>query len=112
MLESVCCRDFKANAFVYTFASNCNRNPKSVSNDYMYSSWWSTFGRKSQVLYFAEQLGCKDFKASVGFLDCFKERQGLMGQNLCGEEKSVDASILSTWEERLPDICCRYKPKD
>ena len=61
--------------------------------------------------YFDEQLGYKDFKASIGFLDRFKERQGIMGQNICGEEKSVDADIVSMWEERLPDIAVDTNPK-
>ncbi|XP_020617382.1 tigger transposable element-derived protein 4-like [Orbicella faveolata] len=42
-----------------------------------------------KALYFAKQLGYKDFKASAGFLDRFKERQGITGQHICGEEKSV-----------------------
>lgn len=62
--------------------------------------------------YFAEQFGYANFKASNGFLDRFKERQGITGQNVCGEEKSVDSSVVDTWAERLPDICHSYEPRD
>jgi len=65
-----------------------------------------------KALYFAKQLGYKDFKASAGFLDRFKERQGITGQHICGEEKSVGADIVSTWAERLPDVCRSYEPRD
>ena len=37
--------------------------------------------------YFAEQLGYKDFKARVGFLDRFKERQGITGHILVVKRK-------------------------
>lgn len=62
--------------------------------------------------YFAEQFGYENFKASNGFLDRFKERQGITGQNVCGEEKSVDSSVVDTWAECLPDICRSYEPRD
>jgi len=62
--------------------------------------------------YFANQLGYENFKASSGYLERFKARQSISGQNVCGEEKSVDPDIVETWSERLPDICRKYSPRD
>ncbi|KAK3753066.1 hypothetical protein QZH41_005505 [Actinostola sp. cb2023] len=62
--------------------------------------------------YFANQLGYENFKASSGYLERFKARQSISGQNVCGEEKSVDPDIVEMWTERLPDICCKYSPRD
>lgn len=62
--------------------------------------------------HFAEQLSYENFKASNGFLNRFKERQGITGQNVCGQEKSVGSSVVDIWAERLPDICRSYRPGD
>ncbi|KAK2550109.1 Tigger transposable element-derived protein 6 [Acropora cervicornis] len=51
-------------------------------------------------------------KARNGFLNRFKEREGITGQSVCGEEKSVDQDIVHAWCERLPDICLNYSPRD
>ena len=64
------------------------------------------------ALYFAQQLGYEKFKASNGFLEKFKERQGITGQAVGGEDKSVDPDIVENWSERLPDICRSYSMKD
>ena len=67
---------------------------------------------QEKAQYFAQQLGHENFKASNGFLDKLKERHGITGQAVCGEEKSVDPGIVETWSERLPDFCRSYSMKD
>lgn len=44
--------------------------------------------------------------------DKFKERQGITGQNVCGEEKSINSSVVDTCAECLPNIWCSYRPRD
>ena len=63
---------------------------------------------------FAEHLDHESFKASNGFLDRFKVRQGITGQTVCDDEKSVDpdTAAVEAWSERLPDICRNYSPRD
>lgn len=39
---------------------------------------------------FAEKLDITNFKASVGWLENFKSRQGISFKRVRGEEKSVD----------------------
>ena len=59
--------------------------------------------------YFAEKLGYENFKASNRVLDRFKERQGITGQNVCGEEKM--RRLQCEWT-RLPDIRRSYELRD
>lgn len=44
---------------------------------------------QEKAQHFAEHLGHENFKTSNGSLDKFKERHGITGQPVCGEEKSV-----------------------
>lgn len=67
---------------------------------------------QENALYFAQQLGYENFKASNGFLEKFRERHGIVGQVISGEEKGVDPDIVETWSNRLPDICRKYSMKD
>lgn len=51
---------------------------------------------QERALHFSQKLGYENFKASNGFLEKFKERQGITGQAECNEEKSVDPDIFGT----------------
>ncbi|XP_052699761.1 tigger transposable element-derived protein 4-like [Crassostrea angulata] len=61
---------------------------------------------------FAEKLDITNFKASVGWLENFKSRQGISFKRVCGEEKSVDTQSTDTvlWNEKLPNILQAYTP--
>ena len=61
----------------------------------------------------AEKLDVEDFKCSVGWLNRFKARHGILFRKISGEEKVVNAVALSTWKETvLRDILQRFNPID
>lgn len=60
---------------------------------------------KVQAEKFAEQLGYSSFVCSNGFLDRFKNRNGITFGKICGEAKSANTTDIETWlNEKWPVI--------
>lgn len=63
---------------------------------------------------FAKKFDIANFKASSGWLEKFKVRQGISFKRVCGEEKSVDtqSSDMLQWNEKLALLLQSYSPDD
>ena len=63
---------------------------------------------------FARKLNIENFKASSGWLERFKERNGITFKKVCGEAKSVDTTSadMTEWEHRLGRILDQYSADD
>ncbi|XP_037290737.2 tigger transposable element-derived protein 4 [Rhipicephalus microplus] len=60
----------------------------------------------------ALRCGIDDFKASNGWLDRFKKRNGVVYSRCCGESSSVSSSTVEQWTALLPELIRQYKPCD
>ncbi|KFM72755.1 Tigger transposable element-derived protein 6, partial [Stegodyphus mimosarum] len=68
---------------------------------------------KEQAHFFASKLNIKDFKASDGWLQKFKFRNGLSFRKVCGESAAVDTSSANEWkEEKLKLLLSEYAADD
>lgn len=60
---------------------------------------------------FAVALGTSGFDASAGWLYRFRQRNGIMWQVACGEEKAADAESAIAWRnERFQEIVESFSP--
>ena len=67
----------------------------------------------SKAIEFAGRLGLTEFKASNGFLEKFKNRNGLVFKMVSGEACSADKVAASKWlAEILPKYMERFTSKD
>ena len=63
---------------------------------------------------FSQKLEIENFKASTGWLERFKERNGITFKKVCGEAKSVDmtSTDMTEWGQRLSRLLEQYSPDD
>lgn len=52
---------------------------------------------QEEVLEIAREIGLADLTASLGWLDRFRKRHGIVYQQISGEPKSVDESVVENW---------------
>ena len=73
---------------------------------------WSYSARQSRRV--SQKLEIENFKASTGWLERFKERNGITFKKVCGEAKSVDMTNtdMTEWGQRLSRILEQYSPDD
>ena len=58
----------------------------------------------------AEEFEIENFKASTGWLECFKERNGITFKKVCGKAKSVNmtSTDMTEWGQRLSRLLEQY----
>nr|XP_042899244.1 tigger transposable element-derived protein 6-like [Parasteatoda tepidariorum] len=67
----------------------------------------------TQARKFAAMLGNETFKASNGWLMCFRDRHGITFQEVHGEKKSAPINEANEWKkEKMTDILQKYKPEN
>lgn len=52
------------------------------------------------------------FKASSGWLECWKSNYGIKQRTFEGESGQVETETVESWMERLRELCKGYKPED
>jgi hypothetical protein len=55
---------------------------------------------RERALLIATRLGIEDFKASNGWINCFKQRHSVVYKTVSGECKSVDSSTVDEWRKK------------
>jgi hypothetical protein len=96
---------------------NKNDDVNSIMNQ-----WWNAVRIKNipitgpmiqkQAIRYAQKLDLNEFKASDGWLRCFKARNAISFKTTHGEAKDVNNDVVESWKVNLPIVCEGYDKKD
>ena len=67
---------------------------------------------QEKALEFGKELKVTDFKASNGWLECFRKRHAISFSVISGESASVPENICDDWKAKLQDLISGYDQKD
>lgn len=67
---------------------------------------------KAKAEEFAISLNITNFKASSGWLDCFKKQNDIIFKKICGESGAVNLEAATDWKELLKDMISDRDPKN
>ena len=60
----------------------------------------------------AQKLNLNEFKASEGWLNKLKNRNGIVFREISGESGEVSEAIVDDWKSKLLEIISGYEPKN
>ena len=68
---------------------------------------------KEEAVHVAVCVGIDGFRASNGWINCFKKRHNLVYKTISGESTIVNPETVMDWKSKeLPKIINRYWPKN
>ena len=67
---------------------------------------------QEKALAFAAEMGNLEFKASNGWLEAFRKRNGISFSCLSGESADVNDVTVAEWKNSLPTLCTGFSPAD
>ena len=67
---------------------------------------------QEKALEFGKELKVTDFKASNGWLECFRKHHAISFSVIIGESVSVPENICYDWKAKLQDLISGYDQKD
>ncbi|KAI4472174.1 hypothetical protein MML48_1g05654 [Holotrichia oblita] len=88
------------------------KNKESIKQEFLSGADKKYANTQTQAKIIAKRLQKNDFKASNGWLECFRKRHGISHKHICGEAKDVNNETVEEWKNKLQDIIKGYEPCD
>lgn len=66
---------------------------------------------RKKALHFSKELGFRDFRASNGWLDSWKNKFSIAHFKVCGESDGVNMDTVNDFQSRIDTIVRDYKPQ-
>lgn len=67
---------------------------------------------QKKALEVARKIKYDSFKASRGWLDCFKQRHNIVFKSICGKLASTNVTDVNEWKSKIIKIVTGYNSQD